>query len=537
MKRTDKERKVIKLKRKLGILLIGSALLVLCAFIGTASADIIYVPDDHETIQWAVDNASAEDTIIVRDGTYTENVAVYISLTIRSENGSASTIVEASNTGDHVFNVSADYVNISGFTVIDATSYWRAGIYLGNVDHCDISSNNASNNYHGIWLYDSSNNNLTSNNASNNADGIFLESSNYNNLTGNNASNNANGIWLDGSSNNNLTSNNASNNHVGIWLYHSSNNNLTSNNANSNNYVGIWLSDSSNNNLTSNNANSNNDAHGICLTHSSNHNNLTSNNALNNDQNGIVLLDSSDNTLANNHASNNDGDGIWLYHSSNYNNLTSNNASNNYKGIFLDDSSNNNLTSNNASSNDDYGIYLNSSSNNLIYNNYFNNTNNVYDNGSNIWNTTKTLGTNIIGGPYLGGNYWSDYAGIDTDDPSDGLGDTSIPYNSSGNISYGGDYLPLTTRTPNTAATDIINDVNALVDDEVLNQGQGTALIAKLDQAIIQMDKGNKKAAINLLQAFINNVESLFGDGILSEEQRDSLIDFANEIIEALNGT
>ena len=40
--------------------------------------------------------------------------------------------------------------------------------------------------------------------------------------------------------------------------------------------------------------------------------------------------------------------------------------------------------------------------------NYFDNTNNAWDGGDNVWNTTKTGGTNIIGGPYLGGNCWSD---------------------------------------------------------------------------------------------------------------------------------
>jgi hypothetical protein len=57
------------------------------------------------------------------------------------------------------------------------------------------------------------------------------------------------------------------------------------------------------------------------------------------------------------------------------------------------------------------------------------------------WNTTKTLGTNIKGGPYLGGNWWNNYTGVDT--TWDGLGDTNIPYNSSIGIPLGGDYHPL----------------------------------------------------------------------------------------------
>jgi len=69
----------------------------------------------------------------------------------------------------------------------------------------------------------------------------------------------------------------------------------------------------------------------------------------------------------------------------------------------------------------------------------------VETDGFNFWNTTKTLGTNIIGGPYIGGNYWSDYKGVDTSNPQDGIGDTLVPYTSNGNIRNRGDYLPLTT--------------------------------------------------------------------------------------------
>jgi nitrous oxidase accessory protein NosD len=145
-----------KMNTRKGILLAVFGILVFCAFVSTVSADTIYVSEGgDQTIQQAVNNAIQGDTIIVRDGTYTKNVNVNVAhLTIRSENGSASTTVPAANSNDHVFYVTVvDYVNISGFTVTGATGSSKAGIYLGTgVAHCNISDNNASNNYYGIYL-------------------------------------------------------------------------------------------------------------------------------------------------------------------------------------------------------------------------------------------------------------------------------------------------------------------------------------------------------------------------------------------------
>jgi hypothetical protein len=72
-------------------------------------------------IQGAIDDATIGETICIKDGTYTENVDVNKQLTIRSEHDAASTIVNALDPDDHVFEVTADYVNISGFMVKGAT--------------------------------------------------------------------------------------------------------------------------------------------------------------------------------------------------------------------------------------------------------------------------------------------------------------------------------------------------------------------------------------------------------------------------------
>jgi parallel beta-helix repeat protein len=300
-------------------------------------------------IQAAVNNANEGENICVKDGTYYENVVVNVThLTIHSENGSANCIVTALDSSDHVFNVTEDYVNITRFTVENATGSGKAGIYLGNVEHCNISDNNVTNNDYGIYLDYSSNNSLTSNTAN---------------------SNNYCGILLSSSSNNTLTNNIAnSNNYYGIRLYYSSNNTLTNNTANLNNKSGIWLRSSSNNTLTNNTANSNNNY-------------------------GIYLSFSSNNTLTNNTANSNDDIGIYLSPSSN-NTLTGNTANENGFGILLGGSSNNTLTNNTASGNTNYDFYSTADSHNntaedLTIASYPTTVSFTYDNGVGLKGVTS----------------------------------------------------------------------------------------------------------------------------------------------------
>jgi parallel beta-helix repeat protein len=114
----------------------------------------------------------------------------------------------------------------------------------------------------------------------------------------------------------------------------------------------------------------------------------------------------------------------------------------NVLGIQGDSCNNNTITENIIILNSNYGIYLETSNSNFIFNNYFNNTDNAYDNGNNLWNISKISGINIIGGSYLGGNYWNDYSGVDFD--GDRLGDT--PYDISGGSNQ--DFYPLMTPQP-----------------------------------------------------------------------------------------
>ena len=282
------------------------------------SSNMIYVPDNHAKIQWAVDNASAGDTIMVRDGTYIENVDVNKPMTLMSEKGPNSTIVQAANS-DNVFEVGSDNVNIIGFTVKGAD--WKAGIHLNGVEYCNIFHNIVSNNYVGIRLKNSSNNMLITNIAS-------------------------------------------SNRGFGILLYEMSSNNTIMSNIALNNSAGIDIRTGCN--TLSNNSISNNDDYGICLWGSS-ENTLNNNSVLNNSY-AIYLSYSGNNTLNNNIISNNDH-GIYLWHSCDNILITNNNASNNKYGIFLSFSGNNTLSNNTILNNDDYGIRLYISSNNSLTNN------------------------------------------------------------------------------------------------------------------------------------------------------------------------
>ena len=226
---------------------------------------------NYTKIQEAVNSAIRGDNITVKDGYYYEFITINKSLNIRSENGPSETYIGADGYNGHIFEINADYVNVSGF-YIDGINTGRdnTGVYLKNSKYCNFSNNNITSNYNGISLENSSVNTFLKNNilfntygleivgSSNNLIqesmvnrnnyGIHFDSSNNNTLESSSVSHsNSNAIEFENSSYNKFIKNNIINNRDGIALnYHpegiSQGNLIGYNNISSNSNYGIMSS-------------------------------------------------------------------------------------------------------------------------------------------------------------------------------------------------------------------------------------------------------------------------------------------------------
>jgi parallel beta-helix repeat protein len=310
-------------------------ILILSSGIGTA--DEIFVQSG-ESIQAAVNNAVSGDMIIVKPGTYTENINVTVhNLVIKSESGNpTNTIIIAKDPAVDVFSVESNKVTISGFKIMESKKD-HAGIYMYQCKNCTVENNRLLNNTVGVYLKNSDYNMILDNLIGKGDKGIVTEQSNYNTISGNRASKNRYGFYVPNSEGN----------------------------------------------VISNNTLSENKDYGILLS-----------------------------------------TGVG-------NTLSENNASNNGRGIQLGNSDSNKVLDNTMVSNEIYGLFIcPKSDKNSVLNNYFNNTvNAIPNNGTgNIYNIEKTVGTNIVGGPYLAGNYWAKPNGlgpseITPDTDGDGIAD------------------------------------------------------------------------------------------------------------------
>jgi parallel beta-helix repeat protein len=364
---------------------------------------------------------------------------------------------------------SSNYNSIIGNNI---TNNWPAGILLHDSSSFNsIIGNNITNNSdYCIWLYDSKNNSINGNKLT---DGGLAVWDSYSNSVENNTVNGRPLVYLEGVADYSVDDAgqvvlvrcdrirvedlNLSRTSNGVQLWETNNSIISGNKITANTVYGVELFSSSNNSMSGNDI-TNNSGNGISLDSSSNHNSINRNNITNNSVWGILLSDSSSfNSINGNNITNNSWDGIWLYSSSNYNSIIGNNITNNSDyGVGLYDSSNyNSIIGNNITNNGFYGVYLDSSSNNKFYhNNFIYNGVQVYsEDSANVWDD----------GYPSGGNYWSDYFGVDIksgpgqDLPgSDGIGDT--PYVIDANnvdhyplmSTYGAPPLPTYTLTITT---------------------------------------------------------------------------------------
>ena len=387
--------------------------------------------------------------------------------------------------GDGISLVSwSNYNSISGNNITDN----RDGILLDFwSNHNSISGNNIANNDHyGINFYDSSQyNSVVGNTITNHSfSGIgFMDSSNnsiignsiigsfwsshgislgsfskYNSIIGNSITRNLYGIAIGGRSDySSISGNSITNNDNGISLGVFSHYNSISGNNITDNDNGILLDSCYGNSISGNNiacADYFLD-YGIDLLSSSD--NSIIGNTITNSDSGIRLRWSSNNNISANNitANGNDLFSVWLVSSSD-NSIIGNNIAYNTNGIELDSSSDNSIIGNNITYNIAYGMWLYDCSNNFIYHN------NILEN--NAYQVLSLQSVNVWDDGYpSGGNYWSDYTGVDLENGpnqdlygSDGIGDTPYVIDT-----YNQDRYPLTPVRPATVVVSQIYNVQA----------------------------------------------------------------------------
>jgi beta propeller repeat protein/parallel beta-helix repeat protein len=441
------------------------AIFLMAAVYNPASAREITVDNsgsgaDFKSIQEAVNNSSSGDLILVYPGFYNECVDIWNNVSILSVSGNPE------DTTVRAFKLSANNITLSGFRVQEhlnlqgpANNNWHdkienctvknnileSGIGADNCDNSTIEKNTILKS--GIYISGSGRDstNTVSDNLIVSGD-ILVSHGPYSFLLNNSLL--EGGIGLISTSGKILGNYISNDLKVGISLIEGSSSDIE-NNTIVNCSVGIypnWFSGG----------------------------NKIYNNTLIHNNEGIIVRNSGGNSILNNTISKNNI-GILVGGSAIdgavANSILNNTISNNNIGISLEDDSTGNLVANNrVELNKQYGVYIKQVNNeapfdgtNRFYNNIFNNTINFFNDTGNYTgnyfiskatnisggknnvslNTSKTSGTNIAGGSYLGGNYWAkpDGTGFSqtcNDWNKDGIGDSIYTVSA-----YDIDYLPL----------------------------------------------------------------------------------------------
>ena len=341
---------------------------------------------------------------------------------------------------ESVNNVTISNLKITNFD-------YAVDVSLSNNNH--FYNTNITNNGYGISFYSSNNNTLSHNQVIYTVhDSISLDDSSNNIFSENNITNNEDAVTLDPDSNSNIFQNdNISNNEYAVWL--SGLNNIVDGCNITDNDFGIIIRQGIGNVISSNNISSNtgNLAHygfGVHISWYSEHNEVIQNTIMDNgygiriEDDGAHLPNSLYNVISENLVTNNlysinidysrhtivstnsifsNTYGIRVYSASNTTISNNNIVNNDGIGVFLDHYCQQCIISRNNIRNNIGGIYLtdNSGQNFIFQNDFADNDVQAYVSDSvNVWDE----------GYPSGGNYWSDYEGLDNNE--DGIGDT--PY-------------------------------------------------------------------------------------------------------------
>ncbi len=348
-----------------------------------AAGNEIFVDDDlylirdgsaehpYQTIQDALNVANDGDTIYVFGGSYNEMLTINKRVTIVGSIEEGDSIINYNSDHKYTIQITADYVNLTGFIIID-NGYNIISEINGALIHVTssnviIQNNNITDcsNGYGIYLDSSDGHLIKDNIISNVSIGIYLYDSNTNDFVGNKISNCVSAaVNIRSSYYNTLFNNILDNNRYGVYALDCEKINITNNTIESNNLRGIGLYGGNGSHIISNNVIRDNTNQGLYL----------------NSPNGIVIGNTFDN---------------------------------NQLGITLD-TSNYKITNNYINNSYSIGIdVISGFVGNVIYlNSFYGNDVNADDPGNTIWYNESLKA----------GNTWDDYGEIDRD--NDGIGDT-----------------------------------------------------------------------------------------------------------------
>lgn len=434
-RKRKKEEKGMKAKKV--FLLVFLTIVSLCAIstipVQSQGTGIIYIQSDGSIV-----TSTGAEVPIVRDGnvyTFTDDINNFFLVVQRNSiviDGAGYALGAQGDIGiDLSYRSDVTVKNIQiGFAFY--------GIYLWNATRNTITGNTLTFNGYGIYLLGASQNTITGNIATNNDIGISVESS-TNNILRDNIMDSNNNLAVYGTQpqhfDNDIDESNIVNGKKVYYLVNQNNIIIDPSTYPDVGYLALVNCQ----NITVSNLEISKNAHGVLLAYTTG--TTITQNVLKDNAVGIGLVASTGNFIVDNNIIENTR-GIQLSNSSASNSIATNDVSNNNEGMFLFSSSQNTFFGNNITDNE-IGVGFKVASNNMFRGNYFvDNAQQVYDVSS--YDSTIQMSTNIWDFSYqVGGNYWSDYAGVDVKSGagqnqtgSDGKGDSAYIINERNKDNY-----------------------------------------------------------------------------------------------------